>query len=172
LIGTLLPRQGVPPAIASWAEYAEMLRWTGDPGTWWFELRPHVAYGTLEVRVCDTQTTVQEAAAIAAYVHALVGWLAERHESLATPERWRIEHNRLAAARRGLDASFGDLETGEHRPVRDILRERVETLAPVAARLGCASELAGLSLEHNGASRQRDVGLAAVTGWLADRFLS
>jgi carboxylate-amine ligase len=172
LIGTLLPRQGVPPAIASWAEYAEMLRWTGDPKTWWFELRPHVAYGTLELRVCDTQTTVAEAAAIAAYVHALVGWLAERHEALATPERWRIEHNRFAAARHGLDASFTDLETGERRPVRAILRERVETLAPVAERLGCASELAGLSLERNGAVRQREVGLAAVTGWLADRFLA
>ena len=56
--------------------------------------------------------------------------------------------------------------------MRDILRERIETLAPVAERLGCASELAGLSLERNGAIRQREVGLAAVTGWLADRFLS
>ena len=95
-------------------------------------------------------------AAIAAYVHALVAWLAERHEGLDAPERWRIEHNRFAAARHGLDASFADLETGERRPVRDILRERLETLAPVAERLGCASELAGLSLERNGAVRQRE----------------
>ncbi len=172
LIGTLLPRQGVPPAIASWAEYAEMLRWTGDPKTWWFELRPHVEYGTLELRVCDTQTTVGEAAAIAAYVHALVAWLAESPAATSTPDRWRIEHNRFAAARHGLDASFTDLETGERRPVRDILRERVATLAPVAERLGCAAELAGLSLERNGAAQQRGIGLAAVTGWLADRFLS
>ncbi|WP_028065885.1 carboxylate-amine ligase [Solirubrobacter soli] len=172
LIGTLLPRQGVPPAIASWAQFAEMLRWTGDPKTWWFEVRPHVGYGTLELRVCDTQATVAEAASIAAYVHALVAWLAARHDVLTVPERWRIEHNRFAAARHGLDATFADLETGERRPVRAILRERIATLAPVAERLGCVSELAALSLERNGAIRQREVGLAAVTGWLADRFLA
>ena len=73
-----------------------------------------------------------EAAAIAAYVHALVGWLAEGHEALATPDRWRIEHNRFAAARRGLDASFSDLETGARRPLRAILRAplKTEVVAP------------------------------------------
>jgi carboxylate-amine ligase len=174
LIGTLLPRQGVPPELPSWTAYAEMLRWAGDPRQWWYELRPHVTYGTLEVRVCDTQTTVGEAAAVAAFVHALVAWLAERHEAgeeLAAPESWRIEENRFAAARRGLDGALADLVTGERRPVREILHERLEALRPVAARIGCAEELAGLSLERNGAIRQREVGLADVTSWLADRFL-
>jgi glutamate---cysteine ligase / carboxylate-amine ligase len=171
LIGTLLPRQGVPPAISSWEQFAEMLRWAGDSKTWWFELRPHVVYGTLELRVCDTQTTLREAAAIAAYVHALVAWLAERHGELDVPERWRIEHNRFAAARHGLDASFADLKTGERRPVREILSERLEVLAPVAERLGCAAELTSLSLDRNGADRQRAIGLNGVAGWLADRFL-
>jgi carboxylate-amine ligase len=171
LIGTLLPRQGVPPAIRSWAEFAEMLRWIEDPKTWWYEVRPHVTYGTLELRVCDAQTTVREAAAIAAYAHALVAWLAERHEVLDVPDRWRIEHNRFAAARHGLDARFADLSTGERRPVREILHERLETLMPIAADLGCATELSTLSLERNGAVAQREVGLGAVTGWLADRFL-
>ena len=93
LIGTMLPRQGVPPQIPSWAEYAEMLRWTGDPKSWWFELRPHLSFGTLELRVCDTQTTIGEAAAVAAYVHALVAWLRER-EDLGSPQSWRIAENR------------------------------------------------------------------------------
>lgn len=172
LIGTLLPRQGVPPAIPSWAAFGEMLRWIDDPATWWYELRPHVVHGTLEVRVCDTQTTVQEAAAIAAYVHALVAWLIERDDEPESVECWRIEHNRFAAARHGLDASFADVATGERRPVRDILRERLDALQPVAERLGCAAELAGLSLEANGADRQREAGLDAAAGWLADRFLS
>jgi gamma-glutamyl:cysteine ligase YbdK (ATP-grasp superfamily) len=54
LINTLLPRQGIPPAIASWAEFARMLEWAGESMTWWFELRPHVRYGTLELR-CATR---------------------------------------------------------------------------------------------------------------------
>jgi glutamate---cysteine ligase / carboxylate-amine ligase len=172
LINTLLPRQGIPPSIASWVEFAQMLEWAGEPKTWWFELRPHVRYGTLELRVCDTQTTVGAAAGIAAYVHSLVAWLAERHEELGVPERWRIEHNRFAAARHGLEATFNDLDTGERRPVRDVLREQLVLLAPVAERLGCAEELAGLSLERNGAIRLREVGLEASAGWLVDRFLS
>ena len=172
LIGTMLPRQGVPPQIPSWAEYAEMLRWTGDPKSWWFELRPHLSFGTLELRVCDTQTTVGEAAAVAAYVHALVAWLRER-EDLGSPQSWRIAENRWRAARHGLDAELADLVTGERRPVRELLRERVLALAPVAERLGCAAELAAVEpmIERNGAVRQREVGAAAVTGWLADHFL-
>ena len=177
LIGGLLPRQGVPPAIPSWAAFAEMLRWTGDPKSWWYELRPHVSFGTLEVRVCDTQTTVAEATAVAAYVHALVAWLLERHEAgeaLGASASWRIAENRWIAARRGLDAELADLDSGVRRPVRELLRERVRTLAPVAERIGCARELEGVHalLERNGAMRQRDVGVAEATGWLADRFLS
>jgi carboxylate-amine ligase len=171
LIGALLPRQGVPPAISSWEEFARMLEWAGDTKTWWFEVRPHVTYGTLELRVCDTQSTVDEASAIAAFVHSLVAWLAGRHEELGVPERWKIEHNRFAAARYGLDATFADLDTGDCRPVRDILAERLDTLAPVARRLGCAKEFAGLTLERNGAIRLREAGLAGAVGWLADRFL-
>jgi glutamate---cysteine ligase / carboxylate-amine ligase len=171
LIGTLLPRQGVPPVIPSWTAFAEMLAWsTADPASWWWEVRPHVKYGTLEVRVCDTQTTLAEAAAIAAYVHALVAWLVERGGGEA-PESWRISENRFAAARHGLDGALIDYTTGERRPVRELVAARLETLRPVAERLGCAAELAGLSLEANGAIRQRAVGLERVTGWLANRFL-
>jgi carboxylate-amine ligase len=172
LIGALLPRQGVPPAIASWEAFADMLRWIGDPKTWWYELRPHILHGTLELRVCDAQTTVLEAAAISAYAQALIAWLAERDEVPVAHETWRIEHNRFAAARYGLDATFTDVLTGERRPVRDILGERLDALAPVAERLGCGAELAGISLERNGAHRQREAGVHTATSWLADRFLS
>src|SRR4051812_23492906 len=72
-----LPRQGVPPALASWEEFESALAWGAASGTvpepriWWWELRPHPSYGTLEVRVPDTQATVDEASGIAAVVHAL-----------------------------------------------------------------------------------------------------
>ena len=63
-ISGLLPRQGVPPALASFEAYAEALRWCGfdDPRQWWWELRLHPLYGTVEVRVPDTQATVADTA--------------------------------------------------------------------------------------------------------------
>jgi carboxylate-amine ligase len=171
LIGTLLPRQGVPPAIPSWEAFEEMLRWAGDPKTWWFEVRPHLRFGTLELRVCDAQTTLAEAAGVMAYAHALIVWLAENGGG-PVHDSWRIAENRFLAARYGLDAELADLDSGERRPVREILAERINALMPVAARLGCADELASLSLEANGAHHQRAAGLGDVTRWLADRFLA
>jgi carboxylate-amine ligase len=163
LIGGLLPRQGVPPVIPSWEAFAEMLRWLADPRQWWWELRPHPTFGTLELRVPDAQTTVAEAAAVASFAYALVTWLAERFaagEALGAPDTWRIAENRWVACRAGLDGEFADLLTGERRPVREVLRERME-------QVGC-----DVPLERNGAIRQREVGLERAAGWLADRFLS
>jgi carboxylate-amine ligase len=174
LIGGLLPRQGVPPAFASWDEYADALAWSvPEPGSWWWEVRPHLTYGTLEVRVCDAQTTLEEAAAVTAYVHALVAWLAGR-DDLDAPPTWRIAENRWAALRHGVEATFKDLGSIAERPVRDLLLERVETLKPYAERLGCAEELALVPrmIVRNGALRQREVGLEGVTAWLAESFLT
>ena len=150
-----------------------------EPRRWWWELRPHPAFGTLEVRVPDAQATVGDAAAVVALVHALCGWLAERHdagEPLATGDTWRIEENRWRAARWGMDAELADLDTGLATPARARLSALVDELGPVAERLGCAAELATVRrlAERNGAARQRAVaahgGPAAVAAWLAEVF--
>lgn len=187
LVAAMLPRQGLPPAIPSWAAFAGALRWGAEAGSvpeprrWWWELRPHVEFGTLELRVPDAQTTLAEAAAVAAFAHALVGWLAERHdagEALGAAGDWRIAENRWAACRHGLDGEFADLATGARRPVRELLHERLEQLAPAAGRLGCAGELAGARalIAANGAVRQREVaardGLRGVTRSLVDSYLT
>src|SRR4051794_13028139 len=63
-ISELLPRQGVPPAFSSWDAFADALRWGAvaetvpEPRRWWWELRPHPSYGTLEIRVPDSQAHV------------------------------------------------------------------------------------------------------------------
>lgn len=173
LIGGLLPRQNVPPAFTSWDEYEEALRWVEDPGSWWWELRPHPKFGTLELRVCDAQATLEEAAAVAAYAHALVAWLAER-DDVEPVTSWKIAENRWAALRHGVEATFKDLTTGARRPVRYLLLERVEQLMPVAERLGCAEELALVPrmVIRNGAIRQREVGVAGAAAHLAERFLT
>jgi carboxylate-amine ligase len=160
-ISDLLPRQGVPPAIASWDEHVAALRWGGFAAAqWWWELRPRPALGTLELRVPDAQATIADAAAVAAVAHSLVAWLAARHDAGKLPgpaPTWRIEENRWAACRHGLDAVFTDLATGARAPVRELLAQRLETLTGTAARLGCAAELseARRLLDANGAERQR-----------------
>jgi glutamate---cysteine ligase / carboxylate-amine ligase len=182
----LLPRQGVPPAFGSWEEFAAALAWGAasgavpEPRRWWWELRPHPAFGTLELRVPDTQTTVEDAAAVAALAHALVGWLAARHdagERFETPATWRLEENRWSAARWGMDAELADLATGARVPARERLGALLAELAPVAEQLGCAAELASVErlAARGGAVRQREVaaaggGVRAVAVWLADMY--
>jgi carboxylate-amine ligase len=162
-IGELLPRQGVPPAFASWDDYADALRWGGfPPAQWWWELRPRPALGTLELRVPDAQSTVADVAGVAALAHSLVAWLAERHDAGDLPgpaPTWQIEENRWAACRHGLDGDFAELGSGARVPVRELLADRIEALAPTATRLGCAEELreATRLLAANGAERQRAV---------------
>jgi glutamate---cysteine ligase / carboxylate-amine ligase len=185
-IAELLPRQGIPPALASWESFAAALAWGAASGAvpdarrWWWELRPHPAFGTLELRVPDAQTTIEDAGAVAALAHALVGWLAARHdarEPLETAEEWRLEENRWSAARWGMDAALADLSTGERVPARERLSALLAELAPVAEQLGCAAELAGVErlAARGGAVRQREVatagGVRAVVAWLADAYV-
>jgi carboxylate-amine ligase len=173
-IGELLPRQGVPPAIGSWEEFAEALRWGAaagglhTPRTWWWELRPHPFHGTLEVRVPDAQSTMDDAAAVAAVVVGLVARLAARHdagEPLPVAPTWRIEENRWSAARHGTDGEMADLVTGERQTTRGRLHSLVEELGV---------EQAAPLVERCGAARQRSVaaerGLRGLAQWLADAF--
>ena len=185
-LSELLPRQGVPPALRSWDDYADALEWGAratelDAGQWWWELRPRPLLGTLELRVPDAQATVEDAAAIVALAHSLVAWLAARHdagEPLATADIWRLEENRWSAARWGMDAELADLSTGARTPARECLASLLSELTPVAAGLGCEAELASAAAlgERNGAARQREIaaggGLRAVVVWLADAYLS
>ena len=181
MIAQMLPRQGLPPSLDSWESFMDALGWGAvsgtvtEPGQWWFELRPHIAFGTLELRVPDVQPTVRDAAAVAAFCHALVGWLSERHdagETLTTHDAWRIAENRWSAARYGLAGSLADLETGERAPTRELLQRRVEELAPVAERLGCAAELrdAARLAGEGAAERLRALGLRESVVWLARNF--
>jgi len=185
LVSGMLPRQGVPPTLESWEHVAAELRWGAaagavtEPRLWWWELRPHPAFGTLELRVPDAQTTLAEAAGVVVAAQALVARLAERFdagERLAVAPTWRIEENRFAALRHGLDGELADLDSGERVPARERLRALLDELAPVAERLGagallpCAYALA----ERNGAIRQREVagarGVRGLAAWLAERF--
>ena len=185
-IGEQLPRQGIPPAISSWEAFADALAWGRASGSfpdarrWWWELRPHPEYGTLEVRVPDAQATVADAAAVAALIHCLIAWLADRFEAgeaLPTADTWRLEENRWFALRHGMDAELADLRTGVRTPARRALRALVAELEPVAERLGCGAELATVEAlgADPGAARQRRAfaagGLRGVAAYLAGAYV-
>lgn len=185
-IAGMLPRQGVPPEIASWESFADELRWGAragsvlQPSFWWWELRPNTKFGTLEVRVADAQTRLAEAAGVVALVQALVAWLSQRHdegEQLAAPATWRIEENRWSAARHGVEGRMADLETGEPETTRGRLRRLLGELEPVSRRLG-SQRLLGEAwnlVGTNGAMRQRKLfrsaGVNGLTAWLSEHFL-
>ena len=187
-IAAMLPRQGVPPALGDWDAFERALHWGASAGAlpdarrWWWELRPHPAFGTIEVRVPDAQTTVAETAAVAAVVHALVTWLAQRAaegEPLPVAPTWRIEENSFLAGRDGLDARLADLVTGERAPVRERLQRMLDELAPIGVRLGCSTELErarAMAAGPGGAQRQRAEarhgGLGGLVAWLAGRLLA
>jgi carboxylate-amine ligase len=185
-IAGLLPRQGVPPEIPSWESYHEMLAWGStsgafrDPTSWWWELRLHPGFGTLEFRVPDAQSTVADSAAIAAVAQALVAWLSARHEAgeqLTAPPSWKIDENRWSACRDGVDGEMADLQTGRRRHTRACLSELFDAVEQTARALECEAELElarGLA-EVGGAAAQReaarDAGAFGVARWLCDRFL-
>jgi carboxylate-amine ligase len=186
MIATLLPRQGVPPAFESFSDYARALAWGAvsgafpDPGMWWWELRIHGGFGTLEFRVPDAQTTVGDAAAIAAVIQALVAWLSGRHddgEELPVHPRWMIEQNRWSACRHGIEGSMVDLSTGQRHPTRALLQALLADLDQVSEELRSNAELtaAARMIEINGARAQRSTarvgGPRAVAEWLTQCFL-
>ncbi len=185
-IADLLPRQGVPPMLRDWDGYADALRWGAtsgavpEPRSWWWALRLHPAFGTIEVRAPDVQSSVTGALAIAAVVQALVARLADRHaagETLPIAPTWRIEENVWSACRHGVLGEMSDLDTGERGPTARRIGRLLDELEPIGERLGSEESLrdARALLEAGGgAAAQRAVaaehGLVGLVEWLADRF--
>ena len=176
LIAGLLPRQGVPPAIATWDDFLDDLRWgarstrVSEPRRWWWELRPHVLHGTLEVRVPDVQPTIDRAHAVAATVHALVVHLAARHAegvALPCPPTWRIAENRWSALRDGPHGTLADLDSGEPQPTADRLHRLLDLVEPDApGGLDGARDL----IRRNTADDLRAAGVAGAVPWLIEAF--
>jgi carboxylate-amine ligase len=157
-ISGLLPRQGIPPALDSFEAYADALRWCGfdDPRQWWWELRLHPIFGTVEIRVPDTQATIADTAAVATVAYEL----ATRVPPGPPAESWKLDQNRWAAGRHGLDAVMTDPHSGERATARERLARALGHAPP---------ELAG-------AARQRALaaadGVHGLVRTLADEFAS
>ena len=156
MVFSSFPRSGPPPRFRDYADYAEVvgqLERTGciaDYTHIWWDIRPHPRLGTIEIRICDAVTRVEDAVAITAYCQALVKQLSEKHdagEEIASYHRILTTENKWLAARYGLDAPVMDLATGRRNriPVAQLVRRTVRELEPHARELGSERELEGIS---------------------------
>jgi glutamate---cysteine ligase / carboxylate-amine ligase len=168
MVFAAFPRSGPPPRFADYADYAEVvgqLEKTGviaDYTHIWWDIRPHPRFGTVEVRVMDAITRVEETVALAAYVQAMVKYYAEQHAAgreLPSYHRILTTENKWLAARYGLEAPVMDLATGRRNrvPIAQLIRRMLRELEPHARELGSERELEGIQAilaRGNGADRQ------------------
>ena len=154
------PRCGLPDAFRDFAAYAEYVdflvrtRSIGEHTEIWWSVRPHHAFGTVEVRICDAQGTAEESSALAELVLACVAQAAFEHDDGTAPEpkpRRLLEENLWRAIRHGLDGSLIDLERGEEYPAAALADRLLEWTAPARSELGLDPSLPS----RNGAQRQR-----------------
>jgi glutamate---cysteine ligase / carboxylate-amine ligase len=168
MVFAAFPRSGPPPRFRDYADYAEVvgqLEKTGciaDYTHIWWDVRPHPRFGTIEVRVMDAVTRVEETVALAAYVQALVKYYSELHDAgreLPSYHRILVTENKWLAARYGLEAPVMDLATGRRNrvPVAQLIRRALREVEPHARELGSDRELEGIRdilARGSGADRQ------------------
>ncbi len=147
----MFPRCGVPDAFETWREYEEFVRFLYGTGSvtehtqLWWSVRLHLAYPTVEVRICDAQPELAEAQSLAALVYSLTARIAralDEGEPLAVHPHRLIEENLWRAIRHGSSGDLIALGTDRVRPAREALEELVEWVRPVAEELGAAPYLA------------------------------
>jgi carboxylate-amine ligase len=156
------PRCGIPDAFGSWAafaDYVEFLVRTRSIVEYtqvWWSIRPHFAFGTVEVRICDSQVTAAESEGLSGLIVACVAQAAQDVDAgvpFADLPRRLIEENFWRAIRHGLDGELLDLDRGEAYPAADALDRLLTWTAPARASLGIEVSLPA----HNGAQRQRQM---------------
>lgn len=182
-----LPTAGLPyTTVDSWEmfeRYVEDMLHTGvidavDEVRW--DIRPAPHFGTIEMRIFDGITNIEELGSIVALAHCLVEHLSRKldaGETLPSISPWFLSENKWRAARYGLDAIIILDESGAEELVTDSLERLVDELTGVAEDLGCSQELTGIrEIIRLGASyqRQREAfahgGMDAVVAHLVQEF--
>jgi carboxylate-amine ligase len=160
-----LPTAGLPFHFQRWSHFERFVHDQKKTGIidhmneirW--DIRPSPHLGTIEVRIFDGVSNLAELGSLVALTHCLIVDLDRRldaGEQLPTMPPWHVQENKWRAARYGLDAEIILDADSNERLVTDDLDELLNRLAPVAASLGCADELAGVSsIYRSGASYQR-----------------
>jgi len=162
------PRTGVPPIMRSYAEFDELLGSlvaTGsvpDGSKIWWDVRPHHAYPTLEFRVCDVCTRVEEAVCIAAILQAIVAkiWKLRRDNlTFRVYPSAMVEENKWRAVRFGLDGKLIDFGKEQEQPARELIAEMLQWFVDdVVDELGSRREVEyAFEIMRNGTSADRQL---------------
>jgi carboxylate-amine ligase len=182
-----MPTAGLPYRLANYGEFQRFMNTLVRAGAietireiWW-DIRPHPGFGTLEIRICDAPSTMQELASLVALVQTLVVALDERYEAgvpMPVLQPWIVRENKWRAARHGLDAVVITTNDGDRGPLRDLIPRMVDKMLPIADRLGCADELraipgqiaSGASYERQRAAYEHHKRLPDVVASVASEF--
>jgi len=178
IIFSNFPRTGIPGQFVSYAEfqsYVDLLIKTGciDNGKkiWW-DVRPHPIFNTIEVRICDIATKVNEAIALAALIQAIfvkLYWLFEKNLSFRMYNRSWINENKWRAVRYGMDGEFIDFGKQQSIPARQLMPELIAFVDEVVDDLGSRSAVEyAYKMIEEGTSADRQLATFARTGDLKD----
>ena len=162
------PRTGVPPIMRSRGDYDELLgslvttHCVPDGSKIWWDVRPHHAYPTLEFRVCDVCTRVEEAVCIAAILQAIVAkiWKLRRDNlTFRVYPTAMIEENKWRAVRFGLDGKLIDFGKEQELPARELISEMLQWFVDdVVDELGSRREVEyAFEIMRNGTSADRQL---------------
>jgi carboxylate-amine ligase len=146
------PRVGIPPTYRSWEDYERRIQFMIDARViedytyLWHDVRPHPNFGTVEIRVMDSQTRVEHTLGLAALGKRLSSYPFEM-----------LDENKWLAARHGLDGELVDLPRSERISTRALARRLIERMRPYCQEMGSEADLAAVGdlLDRgNGAARQ------------------
>ncbi len=161
------PRTGVPDEFDSWSAYEEYisllikLNCMDSAKKIWWDVRPHPTFGTLEFRICDVATRVEEAVAIAALTQAIVvklHRLYQRNMGFRLYRRTLIEENKWRAARWGLEGKLIDFGKQAEVPMRELALELLEFVDDVVDDLGSRSAVEYIhTILRDGTSAERQL---------------
>jgi len=157
----MFPRCGIPDSLTGWQEWERYVRFLYETGSitehtqiWW-SVRPHLAFPTVEIRICDAQPDLGEARSIAGLCYALTARIAralDEDEPLPNLPNRLLEENLWRAIRHGLSGELIDFSREEAVPARTRLEQLLEWVRPVAEELGASEWLA--IPDRNAAERQ------------------
>jgi glutamate---cysteine ligase / carboxylate-amine ligase len=168
------PRTGVPEQFESWSAYENFvnllvrLNCIDNGKKIWWDVRPHPTFGTLEFRMCDVTTKVEEAVAVAALTQAIVVKLYKLYKSNQSWRLYRralIEENKWRAARYGIEGMLIDFGKEAEVPMLRLIPELLELVDDVLDELGSRGAVQYIhTILHEGTSAERQLRIYQETG--------
>jgi carboxylate-amine ligase len=169
-----LPRTGLPPTFSSWADYQNLVdiliktHCIEDPTKIWWDIRPHPKFPTLEFRISDICTRVDEAVCIAALYLAIVAKLIKLRQNNQSWRYYRhhlITENKWRAVRYGIDGNLIDFGQEQEVPLRFLAVELLELVDDVLDELDIRAEAEYVhAILENGTSADRQLMTYRQTG--------